>query len=115
MVLVIHFIGKLLICIQLILNGLFSFFFQIFGFANLFIWSASIWFVFKETHFHRSQVPQAFGGFGGRMAGMMNTTTAGTGTAVATGDGSLYPNLDMSAQIQQPMADGNQFVTDVGY
>lgn len=72
--------------------------------------------MFKETHFHRSQVQQpGLGGIGGRMAGMMNTATAATGTSVATGDGNLYPNLDMSGQIPQQMPDANQFVTDVGY
>lgn len=29
---------------------------QIFGFANLFLWGSSIWFVYKETQFHRKSL-----------------------------------------------------------
>lgn len=43
----------------------------IFGFANVFLWGASMWFVFKETSFHRKPTPdqmttpgQTTGGFG---------------------------------------------------
>ncbi|XP_074596004.1 synaptophysin-like protein 1 [Brevipalpus obovatus] len=47
----------------------------IFGFLNCFVWGASLWFVFKETHFHTKQSPAmmppgsvppqtSFGGYG---------------------------------------------------
>lgn len=31
----------------------------IFGFLNLILWSGNCWFIFKETHFHKSDVPPA--------------------------------------------------------
>ena len=45
---------------------------KIFGFANIFIWGASIWFVYKETHFHqRTMQPHLMMQPGAVGAGMM--------------------------------------------
>ncbi|CAG2100326.1 unnamed protein product [Medioppia subpectinata] len=41
----------------------------IFGFANIFLWAASMWFVFKETQFHRKQMPDQMGAPGGPQPG----------------------------------------------
>lgn len=51
------------------------FLFKIFGFANMFLWGASMWFVYKETMFHRKTLqpqPQAGDSYPGIATGVAN-------------------------------------------
>lgn len=78
---------------------------QIFGFANLFLWGASMWFVYKETMFHRKTlVPQPVGTYPGiaQQGGIPQQTQMG--------------QLDqMGGQMQQPDQYTQQYTAQPGY
>ncbi|UXI22445.1 branched chain alpha-keto acid dehydrogenase [Sarcoptes scabiei] len=69
----------------------------IFGFANLFIWSASIWFVYKETHFHRPSTNSMMmaPGTGVTSAPQTMDQTMMSGQIASS---SMYTNVDGTAQ-----------------
>ena len=85
---------------------------QIFGFANLFLWASSMWFVYKETAFHRATLqPQPSSTYPG-ISSQSNTTT----TTTTIGGVGMMPQQQQ--QLSQPGQYGGgvgQYVGQTGY
>lgn len=74
---------------------------QIFGFANIFLWVASCWFVFKETSFHKKPMPEEMG------TGQPNFGQANFGQANPFGDQTAgQPQSQAHFPQQRQFADG---------
>ena len=82
---------------------------QIFGFANLFLWASSMWFVYKETTFHRKNMAQ----FGPPAPGSSYPGIATTGGPNAMPTATNVGTMDQYGQMAPPVQ--QQYVQQQNY